>query len=216
MLAVVERSCDRFEKIVPHAQGLVFVVDLIDDDDELVAAGSADDAVWADGVAQSQGEFAQEAVPRGMRHRIVDGFEAIHVDEEDADLMRRSRRAFDRRDESRAGKRAIRQLRQCVVLGEVPQPLLGDLTIRDIEHDADHAPRPRRAFFEMKAPRLEDVTDSSVARDDAVFESVGLALRTRAREFRAHRRRIVRMIEFAQKRRAFAPGIDTEEAIELR
>ncbi len=96
------------------------MLDLVDHDDKFIAAGSADHAAHADRVAEPQREFAQEAIARRVRHRIVDGFEAVHVDEEDADLMCRSRRAFDRRDQARARERAIGELRECVVLRQMP------------------------------------------------------------------------------------------------
>ena len=100
-------------------------------DRELVAAQSRDEAGGADAAAQAGGDGFEQLVADQMAERIVDALELVDVDVIDGELLAvRDLRQFLL--QPLVEQRAVRQVGQRVVMGEVGDALLGAAALGDV------------------------------------------------------------------------------------
>ena len=94
--------------------------------EELVAAVSADDVVRSRGAAQAFGDGGEHLVARLVAEAVVDELEVIEVDVEDGDGAPAPGCARERVVELASELVAVRQAREGIVIGAMDQVVLGD------------------------------------------------------------------------------------------
>ena len=91
---------------------------------ELVAAEPRDEARVARDLAQSLADFGQDAVAEFVAERVVDGLEVVEVEEQHGDVRAgraRGRGGIEHLVQALEQLAPVRQVRERIVLGEVPQ-----------------------------------------------------------------------------------------------
>src|SRR3954471_13516881 len=83
----LERERQRLDEALGAGDRVIFVGDVLADEDELVAAEACQQLVAADGLAQARGDGEQQAITGVVAEAVVDDLEAVEVDEEDGDLL---------------------------------------------------------------------------------------------------------------------------------
>src|ERR1039458_8454402 len=106
-------------------------------DDELVAAHSRHRVGVPHSAFDAPSDRLQQLVTGLMAHGIVDVLESIQVQEEYRQPETAAMGEFDQLLQSMKQERTVRQIRQPIVLGEIPQPVLSRFALRDIREDTD-------------------------------------------------------------------------------
>ena len=97
-------GCDRHRQPLGDVDDLLRAGGALDQDGELVAAPAGDGVVDRNQAAQPTASLRQHKVPGAVPDRVVDGGEAVEVDEDRPDPLRaRSARRAACRDRARAG-----------------------------------------------------------------------------------------------------------------
>src|SRR4051794_20618174 len=110
--------------------------DVLAQDGELVAAQARHGVPRAQDALQPAGDGAQQLVARGVAEGVVDGLEAIEVEEEDRDAARVAAEARHRLPEAVEEELAVRQPGQIVVEGLVRESGLDALALDGERHGA--------------------------------------------------------------------------------
>ncbi|MNU99272.1 hypothetical protein D3C71_894000 [compost metagenome] len=104
---------------------------------ELVAAQAADRVAAAHGLREAPGHRAQQAVADVVTQRVVDGLEAVQVDEQHSHLLARDRRLRQRHLQTLHAQRTVGQLGEHVVVRQELNALFAALAVGDVDGDAD-------------------------------------------------------------------------------
>ena len=129
----LERLADRGGEPVGDAADVVEVLDALEQDHELVAAEAGDHVVGAQLVGEALGDGDQQLVTGAVAERVVDDLEVVDVGEHHGDLAAQLGLALDRRGQHAVEQRAVRQVRQRVVVGLEVEPLGVALAGRDVD-----------------------------------------------------------------------------------
>ena len=111
-------------------------VEVGDEDQELVPALAGDDVAGANRPEQPLCHLDQELVAGAVAERVVHELEVVEVDVEHRDAVPGRSRARQSDLEVLREEVAVRKAGQRVVVGEVPEPLLGELSLGDVEQVA--------------------------------------------------------------------------------
>src|SRR6202011_1821185 len=96
-------------------------------DDELIAARPGDHVARVERLAQTRGDFTQDAVADAVTERVVDRLEPVEVDVEQGETAIVERRRFQYGVEALFEREAIRQAGQTVAMRRIEQLLLSAL-----------------------------------------------------------------------------------------
>ena len=96
---------------------------------ELVAAEPRHRVGRAQGAAQARRHFLQHQIAGVMAERVVDLLEAIEIDQQDRQALVVAMRAQDRLLQAIEEQRAIRQVGQRIVIGEIGDALVGEVAL---------------------------------------------------------------------------------------
>ncbi len=114
-------SRNHFEQSERRRQDLHLTGDLVDEEDELVAAQSRGEIVGPDARAQSVGDGHQQSVATGVAQEVVHDLEPVEVDDHDRGVATRLETVHQLLDEGAA----VRQSGQVVVVRVEDRLLLG-------------------------------------------------------------------------------------------
>ena len=112
--------------------GLVDPADLGQDDDEFVAAQTADRVGAAYAAGQALGHFLQYRVADGMAEAVVDALEAVEVDKHHGHLAMLAPRRRQRLLQAVEKQHPVGQVGQVIVLGQMTGARLGLLALGDV------------------------------------------------------------------------------------
>ncbi len=117
--------------------------DVLQEDDELVAAQARHRVRGAEASGEPSGDVDQELVAGHMAEAVVHHLEPVHVHEEDAELVPFApARAGDGLAQPVHEEGPVGKAREGVVHGVVEEALLGDLALRDVRLGTGHPIRP--------------------------------------------------------------------------
>ena len=100
--------------------------DILQDDDELIAAKPGDHVASPHAAPQPAADLGQQAIAGVMAEEIVDDLEAIEIDEQHRQLPVPAPRQLDGKVQQLVEQLAVRQVREAVVGGEIFDALIGD------------------------------------------------------------------------------------------
>lgn len=106
---------------------------------EFVPAHPRHGVALADTAAKAARYFLEHHVPGGMAKGIVDGFEAVEVDEQYRNPLASALGDLQGTAEAVLEQGAVRQPRQAVVIGQAFDPRLAGLAVADVREEADIA-----------------------------------------------------------------------------
>src|SRR3954452_454770 len=95
--------------------GAALALEVLTEDDELVAAEAGDRVRGPQRVLEAPGDVAQEAVAGGVAERVVDELEAVEVHEQHGDVAGLAARAYQGVPEAVEEERAVRQAGEGIV-----------------------------------------------------------------------------------------------------
>ena len=171
-------------------------IDLVEHDDEFVAAHAHHDVRGAHRRAHALGDFLQQLVAHFVAARVVDVLEAVEVEEQHREHLPGFLAARDGLGQMRLQEQAVRQAREVIVIGEFVEALLvGEqlglrlLSLGQIAHQVGHQAAVARldghaAHFDVHLPAvLEPLHELDAAarlharqrRDDRILRIVGAA-----------------------------------------
>ncbi len=133
LLVDLEGLCQRFLQSLGDGADVLCRLDVLCEHAELVAAETGEHVARAKLGVQPPGDRLQESIAGHVAVRVVDGLEAIEVDEQDGVAGRRSAaRLRNRTLDELAEQRSIRQIGQRIVLCRLREripdaALLGDV-----------------------------------------------------------------------------------------
>ena len=179
-------------------------IDLVEHDDEFVAAHADDDVRGTHRGAHALGDFLQQLVADFVTARVVDVLEAVEVEEQHREHLAVFLPARDRLGQVRLQEQPVRQPGQVIVIGEFVEALLvGEqlclrfLSLGQVAHQVGHEPAVARfdrhaAHFDVHLPAVLEP-----------LHELDAAARLDARQRRDHRvLRIVRTAQHGQHRAA--------------
>ena len=159
-----------------------FVIDLIDeigdvvrvadrglDDREFVAAEPRDEIGLPDALAQPRGDALEQFVADGMPERVVDALELVDVDIENRELLA-TVDALELPFELLVEQRAIGQVGQGVVVGEMHHAVAGQLALGDVVDEIDQILRLVVAIADDDPPRGDEPRSGAEIPFDVVEE----------------------------------------------
>jgi len=122
-----------------HDRGVVLFPDIRQDDGELVAAEARDRVALACARLEPARYLAQQQVARVVPARVVDLFEAVQVNEQQGQRQVVPARVRECLPQAVVEQRAVRQVRQGVVVGQVAEAVVDALPLDGIAQGA-HEP----------------------------------------------------------------------------
>ena len=121
---------------------VVVVAQVLEDHRELVAAQARHGVGGAHAGREARRDALQQLVAHLVAERVVDGLEAVQVDEHEREPGVAARRVDDRLLEAIVEQHAVGQPGEGIARGEVLGALLGLLALRDVGRGPRHAQRP--------------------------------------------------------------------------
>gem|GEM_PF-4438951 len=174
---------DRLAAVFENAFGLragkAVRIRTAEDDGELVAAEPGDDALAVDRRTQPVADLDEHRIARAVTERIVDGLEAIEIEDEEREFLLPRDRRGNAGGERRVESGAVGKAGQRVAIGEHFQPLIGTQDIgigrrqrvgerrrlQLSEHIADEDGLPRAAAADQDHGQRQDVESEQPAAD---------------------------------------------------
>ena len=130
--------------------GLIAVRQVFEQDGEFIATDPGDRVRGPHRLLQALRGHPQDAIAGGVAERVVDVLEAVQVEEQQRHASAVAACTHDRPGQALGKQRAVRQVRQRVVIGQVAQFLLDAATIGDVRcHHHEHAPLRHRLLDRM-------------------------------------------------------------------
>lgn len=139
MALEAERLVDRLADLVRHADGLGGGVDVVQQHHELVAALAGRQVAGPQAAAQALGRLDQQGVAGGVAEAVVDGLEAVEVEEQHREAGRVAPGDEQAGVEVFEEHRPVGEAGEGVVGGQVMHALLGGLAFGDVGEGHDHA-----------------------------------------------------------------------------
>jgi hypothetical protein len=165
----VESAREDFQDLRGDRRGVRRRGDAGHDDHELVAADTRDRVALAHAHEDPARDRLQQAVAELVAERIVDGLEAVEVEEKHGHLRTCAMTLRDRLLDAVAQQYAVGQPGERVVMRHVRHALLGHLAVGDVHRHADHAlGAPVGAAMHLRA--IGHPVHRSVRPDDAVVD----------------------------------------------
>ena len=120
------------DDLLRHRRGVGRALDLRQHHHELVAAGAADRVHHPQLLDQAARHFLQQHVAHRVAERVVDGLEAVEVDEHHRGLLAVAVGERERLRQAVLQQPPVRQAGERVVVGEVLRALLGNLALHHL------------------------------------------------------------------------------------
>jgi hypothetical protein len=130
------------EHFARDPRGVLRVADLRDQDHELIASDACQRVLFTDRGAQPLRALPQQLVAHRTAQAVVDGLEAVEVEEQHGAGPLLSLGARKRLRETVEQERPVGETRQGIMVGQCLDAGLGKLSFGDIQHRAHHAYRP--------------------------------------------------------------------------
>ncbi len=134
------RRAQRGQQPLRDLQRLAAAGHAVQQHHEFVAAEAADDIGVADRLAQALRHELEQRVAGLVAERVVDGLEAVEVDEQHRDRLAGAGRLQHRLAQPLLRDAAVRQAGQQVVVGEVADLLFRGLAVADVQAAEDVVP----------------------------------------------------------------------------
>ncbi len=167
----LDRRRDGLDELACHHGDMVLVRDIGQEHDELVAAQARHGVLDAQRLAQPVGHFREDLIADLVAEAVVDGLEAVDVDDEDGQRFSDVSVLVQRLAQAILHQAAIGQAGEGVVVGHLVEQVLLLLVMRHVAGDAIDA-QWLAVVAADDAGAVEQPAELAVGAHDAVFRAV--------------------------------------------